>query len=170
MIHSRKTLTFPLVLVLAACSGGGSLDFTQVVNIQPGDAVGQELTGAFSVHADVTSNDCLSTDLEIPAQGAAVSMDVELVQDNGTLAMSGFDVAVRGSVNFFVNDTFEMGGADIVDRGGGVGNILRLMRVRGRFSGVDTFSGSAEEQLTGQIAFQKIDCFLTYQFTDAIRK
>ncbi len=167
-MHNHKTFGLLSVLTLAACSSTGSLDFTQLVSIQPGDGAGNSLSGTFGVIANVTSNNCLSTDLNTPAQGTKLSVDATLVQSDGTLTMEGLDVAVRGAYNF--DGTFELGGADIVDRGGSTGNILRLMKIQGKFSDANNFTGSVEEQLTGQINLQKIDCSLTYDISDGVKK
>jgi hypothetical protein len=152
----------------AACSNSGSLDFTGVVNIEPGNAAGTAFSGDFAVVATVAATDCTESDLKTPSQGTAIPTDVTLTQADGVFTLTGLDVALRGALDF--SNRFELGGADIVDRGDGIQNIQRLMRVTGSFTGKDTFQADGEERLFGQLNYQSVDCTISWTIASGIRK
>jgi hypothetical protein len=155
-------------LSAAACSNSGSLDFTGVVNIEPGNAAGTAFSGEFAIVATVAATDCTESDLKTPSAGTAIPTDVTLTQADGALTLTGLDVGLRGALDF--SNQFELGGADIVDRGDGTRNIQRLMRVTGSFTGKDTFQATGEERLFGELNYVAVDCTISWSITSGIRR
>ncbi len=151
-----------MVFLVVSCGSTEGINFQSVTGIVPGDGAGDALSGEFAVNFTYTSNGCAEhSELEIPAQGTTVSLDVSVAQDGGAMTFDKVHVILRGSISFA--NRFEVGGADLLDVGESVQNVLRMVSLKGSFENPNEFSANGQERLTGSLEEEEVDC--TYSFT-----
>lgn len=164
----KQTFLGFALLAMVNCGSTTSLDFQNVVGIQPSTGAGDTFSGEYSVIFEAMSDGCKDVDqLEAPQKGVRYPIDVTVEQKDGTVTFRDLEADLHGSIS--LQAKFEVGGGAILDRGDQEDNILRTIYMTGEFMDVDNFKGSGSEQLEGVIGATEVSCSFSFDIT-GVRK
>jgi hypothetical protein len=164
----NKVALLALWLCVAGCGGDGGLSRDEVLNLPPGDATGQALSGEYEV--TIATVDCsgqcpsytvLGFTVHICRPGAVDNERITVTQNGGELTVTGDSSLwvqhLKGGI--YQDGHYDIGGyalqGDAVDV---------TARVRGTISPDGTLTGTAQAKGVGESDGLKINCVGTYDF------
>ena len=162
-------LLIPIAFFMFACGEDAtSLTASNVLGLPSGDKEGTGLAGLFTVRLEQTSNGCKDVPtLGVVPKGTVQSVEVEVKHEAGDISFLNIHVPLHGGVNF--DNTFLVGGAETISRGGQTENILRTVRMEGDFQKPEEFSAKGRQRFTGSFQGSDIDCTVSFK-ADGLRQ
>lgn len=164
----KKMLIAAFILFTFGCGSSG-FGLNDVVEIPAGDKEGTGLSGAYIVIHEVTNDGCSDVAaLEIPVSGTETNFDAEVTVEDGLMMITNVeDLTLRGGVYF--DNTFELGGAQMISRGDGEENILRMVRLTGTYESDNKFLANGEARFKGRITTEDVDCTYTFKIQGLVK-